>query len=411
MSSGKQPNELSKLLKDNEKPKIINLEILYKQYEKPNLTNYIINKIYENLLLITLIVILFFLITLYFLLVSLKSQKDSKNNDNYNYYNRFRNKYNYDFDDYEYGYNTKKFKKSNFTNLFNETKICEENHKFVILSRTNCQECGLFSYYIVHLGCIITFLDEGYIPLIETSSFPNVFNGYKESSTLEEDPWETFFNQPCGYTLEEVKKKPNVAYLECECSDNMPSEKELYSNKTLIEYYHKISQKYMSVKQNIMDEANSIWEKLFHNSSNVLGILVRGTDYITIQPPGHSIPPSAEIVIKDAKKKDRDNKYDYIFLATEDNNIRKKFIKQFGSKINYLLPDRKIEYNYEEGDYLTSNKDVNGNMEFEKIYLLSMIILSKCIDIISARTSGAAGAFILSEGFRNDLVYYIGEYY
>ena len=45
-----------------------------------------------------------------------------------------------------------------------------------------------------------------------------------------------------------------------------------------------------------------------------------------------------------------------------------------------------------------------------KTYLLTVVILSKCLDIISARTSGAAGVFILSKGFRNSLVYYIGDY-
>ena len=49
-------------------------------------------------------------------------------------------------------------------------------------------------------------------------------------------------------------------------------------------------------------------------------------------------------------------------------------------------------------------------MDFLKAYLYSIIILSKCVDIISSRTSGAAGAFILSKGFRNQLVYYLGEY-
>ena len=49
-------------------------------------------------------------------------------------------------------------------------------------------------------------------------------------------------------------------------------------------------------------------------------------------------------------------------------------------------------------------------MNFMKTYVLSIIILSKCEDIISARTSGAAGVFILSKGFRNSLVYYLGEY-
>ena len=44
------------------------------------------------------------------------------------------------------------------------------------------------------------------------------------------------------------------------------------------------------------------------------------------------------------------------------------------------------------------------------IYLLNIILLSKCIDIITARCSGAAGIFILTNGFRNSKVYDLGEY-
>ena len=40
----------------------------------------------------------------------------------------------------------------------------------------------------------------------------------------------------------------------------------------------------------------------------------------------------------------------------------------------------------------------------------NLIILSKCIDFISTRTSGAIGVFILSKGFRNYNVYNLGYY-
>ena len=166
----------------------------------------------------------------------------------------------------------------------------------------------------------------------------------------------------------------------------------------------------MSVKKNIIDESNIIWKQLFNNSKNVLGVLIRGTDYITMKPFGHAISPTPEIIINDIKKMDKKNKYDFIFLATEDNIIRNKFIKEFKNKVKYLLPNKIIEYNYTIGNYLTLNPNVSGNMEFQKIYALSILILSKCIDIISSRTSGAASAFIISEGFRNDLVYYLGYY-
>jgi hypothetical protein len=104
------------------------------------------------------------------------------------------------------------------------------------------------------------------------------------------------------------------------------------------------------------------------------------------------------------------NNYDFIFLGTEDNKIRDNFIKKFGDKLKYLLPKKQVFYDYEDQNYLTYNSKVYGNMDFMKTYLLTVVILSKCLDIISARTSGAAGVFILSKGFRNSLVYYIGDY-
>ena len=55
--------------------------------------------------------------------------------------------------------------------LLDEKKICSTNKKFAILRRTNCEPCGLFSYYIVHLGCIINYLKHGYIPILEVLRF------------------------------------------------------------------------------------------------------------------------------------------------------------------------------------------------------------------------------------------------
>ena len=291
--------------------------------------------------------------------------------------------------------------------LLDEKKICSTNKKFAILRRTNCEPCGLFSYYIVHLGCIINYLKHGYIPILEVASFSNIFTG---NNKPKDNPWEEFFNQPCGYTLNEVVKMKDVKIFKCECVCDMPDEKTIYSNTIMLNYHHKIQEKYMSIKNNIYKEVEKIWQNLFGNSTNVLGIFIRGTDYISIEPSGHSRQPSTKRLINDVIKMNKKNKYDFIFLGTEDNKIRNLFIKIFGKKLKYLIPKDKIVYNYDTGNYLTYNKNVFGNMNFSKIYLLSVIILSKCIDIISSRTSGAAGVFIISNGFRNKIVYYLGEY-
>ena len=135
---------------------------------------------------------------------------------------------------------------------------------------------------------------------------------------------------------------------------------------------------------------------------------MRGTDYIARKPKGHPIPPTPSMVIKDIKEINTKNKYDWYFISTEDDLIRDIFIKEFGYKIKFLI-SKKINYDYNKKLFLSEN--IKGNIQYIKIYLLNMIILSKCIDIISSQTSGAIGVFILSEGFRYSKVYNLGTYF
>ena len=92
-------------------------------------------------------------------------------------------------------------------NLVNKTYDFQKEH-FIILRRSNGFFCGLFSYYSVHLGCIILYLSKGLIPIIDVSSFSNIFNNFIPSN--DSNPWEILFNQPFNYTLAEVKKMLNI---------------------------------------------------------------------------------------------------------------------------------------------------------------------------------------------------------
>ena len=102
---------------------------------------------------------------------------------------------------------------------------------------------------------------------------------------------------------------------------------------------------------------------------------------------------------------DAKHKYDWIYIATEDDSIRNNFINNFGEKLKMI---QKTNIFYHRG-YIGDNENVHG-IEFQKMYLISMIILSKCIDIVAARCSGAMGAFIFSEGFRESIVYFLGQF-
>ena len=284
-----------------------------------------------------------------------------------------------------------------------------DNYKFAIITK-KCYIYGLFAFYLHYLGCLKSLLILGYIPIIDLSSFPNIFNEYKVNS-LNINPWEFFFNQPYGYTLKEIKKRAkNIEYFECNKPYKCYPHPDIFINKVLMNFWHDIAIKYIPIKNDIINEANIIIKNLFNKNKNVLGILTRGTDYTTRKPKNHAIPPTTELVIEDINNMDKKYKYDWYFLSTEDEIIKLKLINHFGNKLKYIKNNNNIKYNYTRKELLCKNRNIKGNLNYMKIYLINIIILSKCLDIISARTSGAMGAFILTEGFRNKKIYYLGNY-
>ena len=289
-------------------------------------------------------------------------------------------------------------------------KKIDYNNNFAILI-IKCQTCGLFSFYIHYLGCIKIFLNKGYIPIIDLVSYPNIFNKFNPNYS-NKNPWELFFNQPYGYTLENIKKyATNKTNFDCMPNhSDKPDLYTLYINKNLVDFWHNLANKYIPIKKEIINEAILIREKLYNGLYNVLGVLMRGTDYIAMRPKNHCIPPTIEILIEDIKDMDKKNNYDWIFITTEDDLIREKLINTFYNKVKYLKSKNLFKYNYKEKNFIAFNKNIKIDYNYMKIYLINIIILSKSKDIICARTNGSQAAFILSNGFRNNKVYYLGEY-
>ena len=284
------------------------------------------------------------------------------------------------------------------------------NNSFIILSHI-CEDFGLLSHYNKFLSCLSNILKEGRIPIVNLIKFPNIFNGFNESSlSLDQNPWEYFFKQPFGYNLKDVKTyAKNIRKYEC-CGYNRPSQDIIFENNFYRYYWNNLYNTYFPIKDEIIKEADIIRNELFYKSENVLGILLRGTDFIALRPKKHYIQPEPEIVFNDVDKFNEENNYDYYFLVTEDNIIRNKFINKYKNKLKYLKSKETFNYNYENKEILAYNKKINGNLKLMKNYLINIIILSKCIDIICGRTNGSVLAFIISKGFRNIKAYNFGKY-
>ena len=289
------------------------------------------------------------------------------------------------------------FFKNNHHNIYGlsyDEKMKDYNNKnFSIIQRLQCPNCGFFSFYLVHLGCIYKLLSAGFIPIVDLKSFPNVYNSGNISIT---NPWELFFYQPYNYTLDEVEKyAKNVKYFHCVAEKDRPNERNIYYNEDLISFWHNFAKKFVPVKNEIINEAKNNIKQLFGNSKNILGVKIRGTDYLSLKLKYHSIQPKVEQVISDTKYMDKIYKYDFIFFSTEDEKIKKIFESQFGKKLKLLNPNIYIEYNETDKYPINSHKKIYGNLGYTKNYLLNIIILANCLDIITSRSNVAAGIFIL----------------
>jgi len=295
-----------------------------------------------------------------------------------------------------------------YSSINNKFKL-NYNFKFAIIQRNiKFSTRGLMAYYYINMGCIIEYIYQGFIPILDLSTHPNIFNGFNNKSN--KNPWEIFFYQPFGYSLENViKKAKNIAYFYCERSKLGPHFN-IFNNNILINYWQYIAKTYIPIKEEFINEANKKYIYLFNRSKNVLGVLIRGTDYIACKPFGHPKQPTPQMVFEDIKEMDNKNNYDYFFLTTEDDLIREKFIKKLGKKLKYIRSDKKINYDYNKKKLLAYNNNLKGNISYMKIYIINIIILSKCIDIITSRTGGSLVALLLSKGFRNIKIYYLGFY-
>ena len=85
-------------------------------------------------------------------------------------------------------------------------------------------------------------------------------------------------------------------------------------NKILMDFWHNMAYKYIPIKKEIINESNHIIKKLFQNSNNILGVLIRGTDYVINKPKTHCIPPTLKVLFRDIKEMNMTYKYDLIFL-------------------------------------------------------------------------------------------------
>lgn len=226
-------------------------------------------------------------------------------------------------------------------------------------------------------------LIRGYVPYIDLRDRKHGYINY-----------DTFFEQPFLAKKEMVVTKCKRTFGDYDYGYYVA-----FNSKELRRWcfiYNKLVKLNSATQQYIDAEYNS----LIHPSFNVLGVVCRGTDFLTDPNPVLPVQPRVEDVLEEAVALLRTEKYSHIYLATECESVYKLFQERFP---NQLIVNKRTYY-----DDIMKRHNIGRitNVHFERDndnyyksleYLSSLVILSRCKALIG----GCCGATMTALFFNN----------
>lgn len=246
------------------------------------------------------------------------------------------------------------------------------------------------------------------IPVVDMQSFINAYLYDNEVGKV--NSWEYYFRQPVEVSLEEALSSGNYVLCDTVLLPKPRQDIRLFYNRSgQLDYWRDICRRYIKIQPEVSSRLEGMKAKF--SGKKILGVLVRGTDYVTTKPHDHPIPPTAEQAIAKCQEVMTQEGFDSVYLATEDKNILAKFQEAFGEKL--LLPDSAyVDYDYSKGAWLAEYEIDRDNDKYLRglEYLVSILFLSQCKGFITSMTSGSEGVMLLSKGFEYLYVFDLGYY-
>lgn len=231
-------------------------------------------------------------------------------------------------------------------------------------------------------------LSKGYIPAFKIiSSDSNIYSDHEC-----DDIWNKFFLQPEGYTIEEVLQS---SYLTL--SPNMNVLNTMRYIMDGVSEGYKLSWPDGIFNERVKSYIQERKKRFLPYPERTLGVLVRGTDYTKTRLTGHARHATFEMVAEKIAEIEGEWDFDWIYLATEDEEICARMKERYGERLTFTDQER---YVIEPGQLLKDLHTVKKEGEGFRLgaeYICSVSLLSQCGSLIA---SGGCGAY--SEAMREN---------
>lgn len=228
-------------------------------------------------------------------------------------------------------------------------------------------------------------LSKGYLPIIDIKHFRTIYKGCDWSDFFDLCIRDDTVSKHCKYIISKAgapnERPPLFGVYWADAFDNFVEKGAWFW-------------KHFAVNKDIMQMAENEARQL--NVENCIGVLLRGTDYISLKPEGHPKQPRLEDVYHVVDEYLEETKAN-IFLVTEDYNIKNQMIKRYGKRIQVVSDDIYAQH-YKEGHMLADIINKNASYQTAIVYEKKIILLSMCRYLIAAKTNGSLMALIMNAG-------------
>lgn len=281
-----------------------------------------------------------------------------------------------------------------------------EDKTFFVIRRASCK-VGLFSFVMTNMGLVDYAINKGYIPVIDMKNSENTYLEPDQVGKI--NAWEFYFNQPMGYGLGDISKSKNIILSNglITKQNNYPDIR-IAKNEELLKKWKNVFDRYFQIKDDLLTDFVEVKQKMFQGK-RVLGVLARGTDYISLRPKNHPIQPTTQQIIEKASEIMEKYHCDYVYVATEDEKIYNHLKNYFG---NRMLAINTLRYSTNERENINdiiSNKESNKYSKGRE-YLLTIWLLSQCNCLVGGNVGGTQGALLMSSGYEFQYIFDLGVY-
>ncbi len=238
----------------------------------------------------------------------------------------------------------------------------------------------------------LTNLNLSDIKYVELSIAKNVSIGgilsyyARAKDIVNQEGWEIYLKENCTRYPQEMLQK--YFKLDPEPQDSTPANTIYLPDVLTLNLTYHASKFKVEIDENILTDDFRVemdeYAQAVLGGHRVLGVLIRGTDYIVSKMHGVRQQATVEDMLPMIRAWIDADGYDLIFLATEDQDILNRMKKEFGSMIRVVSQIRRSVRDFENMRLLSElekkeQADNAGIVEDNAVnYFYALYILAKC---------------------------------